>query len=98
MGYLQSWRKEGLKKYEPPIEKTRKVYYDKAERTVGITKKEQTGFSIQKAVMGYRTANLICIDLDKHGAQAFNTLWSEHANEPVKISIQSFQSLKSKNE
>lgn len=32
-GTLQSWRKEGLKKYEPPIEKTRKVYYDKAERT-----------------------------------------------------------------
>lgn len=36
---------------------------------------------------------MICIDLDKHGAhqdgvQAFNTLWSEHANEPVKISIQ----------
>lgn len=31
---------------------------DEAERTVGITKKEQTGFSIQKAVMGYRMAEL----------------------------------------
>lgn len=35
---------------------------DEAERTAGITKKEQTGFSIQKAVMGYRTANLKWID------------------------------------
>lgn len=35
---------------------------DEAERTAGITKKEQTGFSIQKAVMGYRTANLSWID------------------------------------
>ncbi|HAP14799.1 MAG TPA: hypothetical protein DCZ00_06215 [Lactococcus sp.] len=31
---------------------------DEAERTAGITKKEQTGFSIQKAVMGYRMASL----------------------------------------
>lgn len=31
---------------------------DETERTKGITKKEQTGFSIQKAVMGYRTASL----------------------------------------
>lgn len=35
---------------------------DEAERTAGITKKEQTGFSIQKAVMGYRTASLSWID------------------------------------
>ena len=35
---------------------------DEAERTAGITKKEQTGFSIQKAVMGYRTASLNWID------------------------------------
>lgn len=31
---------------------------DEAERTAGIMKKEQTGFSIQKAVMGYRMADL----------------------------------------
>ena len=30
-GTLKSWRKKGLKKYEPPIEKTRKVYYDRDE-------------------------------------------------------------------
>ena len=30
-GTLETWRKKGLKKYEPPIEKTRKVYYDKDE-------------------------------------------------------------------
>jgi biotin operon repressor len=35
---------------------------DEAERTAGITKKEQTGFSIQKAVMGYRTASLSWLD------------------------------------
>lgn len=35
---------------------------DEAERTAGITKKEQTGFSIQKAVMGYRTASLNWLD------------------------------------
>ncbi len=35
---------------------------DEAERTAGITKKEQTGFSIQKAVMGYRTASLTWLD------------------------------------
>lgn len=35
---------------------------DEAERTAGIMKKEQTGFSIQKAVMGYRTASLNWID------------------------------------
>lgn len=43
------------------IGSTDKGYFipvDEAERTTGITKKEQTGFSIQKAVMGYRMADL----------------------------------------
>ncbi len=43
------------------IGSTDKGYFiplDETERTAGITKKEQTGFSIQKAVMGYRMANL----------------------------------------
>ncbi|WP_338976229.1 hypothetical protein VNN32_02740 [Lactococcus petauri] len=43
------------------IGSTDKGYFiplDEAERTAGITKKEQTGFSIQKAVMGYRMADL----------------------------------------
>lgn len=35
---------------------------DETERTAGITKKEQTGFSIQKAVMGYRMADLEWLD------------------------------------
>uniref|UniRef100_UPI00359C9DB6 hypothetical protein n=1 Tax=Lactococcus garvieae TaxID=1363 RepID=UPI00359C9DB6 len=35
---------------------------DEAERTAGIIKKEQTGFSIQKAVAGYRMASLSWID------------------------------------
>ena len=35
---------------------------DEAERTAGITKKEQTGFSIQKAVAGYRMASLTWLD------------------------------------
>lgn len=35
---------------------------DEAERTAGITKKENMGFSISKAVMGYRQAPLSWID------------------------------------
>ncbi|XHB96166.1 hypothetical protein AAFF39_06470 [Lactococcus garvieae] len=35
---------------------------DEAERTAGIMKKEHTGFSIQKAVMGYRMADLEWLD------------------------------------
>lgn len=30
-GTLDKWEDAGLKRYEPPIEKTRKVYYDKDE-------------------------------------------------------------------
>ena len=30
-GTLDKWEDEGLKRYEPPIEKTRKVYYDRDE-------------------------------------------------------------------
>lgn len=40
-----------------------------------------------------KNSHLICIDLDKHGThqdgvQAFNALWSEHENEPVKTYIE----------